>query len=176
LIVLLVAGALAVLCCGIGAVVVATSGGDNKPDASDGTQAGATPGAGVGLNQPARDGKFEFTVSEVECGKSKVGTDVLSKTAQGQFCLVTMTVNNIGEEARTFDASNQKATGEGGVEYLADGEASLYLEESKSFLTDINPGNSVTGVVVFDIPKDGEIKTLELHDSAFSGGVAVNVS
>jgi hypothetical protein len=34
----------------------------------------------------------------------------------------------------------------------------------------------VTGVLVFDIPKDGRITSLELHDSPFSGGVTVDVA
>lgn len=37
------------------------------------------------LNQPAVDGKFEFVVSSIECGKSSVGTNPYAqKTAQGQ--------------------------------------------------------------------------------------------
>jgi hypothetical protein len=35
----------------------------------------------------------------------------------------------------------------------------------------INLGNSVTGVVVFDISKDRTPVKAELHDSAFSGRV-----
>ena len=34
----------------------------------------------------------------------------------------------------------------------------------------------MTGVLVFDIPKEGKIVGLELHDSAFSGGVLVDVA
>jgi hypothetical protein len=60
--------------------------------------------------------------------------------------------------------------------YEADTSAAIYLdEESNAFLEEINPGNSVNGVILFDIPKDAQIVKLELHDSAFSGGVTVNV-
>src|SRR5262245_21771627 len=48
--------------------------------------------------QPVRDGKFEFTVQSVKCGVSQVGEDPLTKTAQGQFCLVTISVKNIGDK------------------------------------------------------------------------------
>jgi hypothetical protein len=34
---------------------------------------------------------------------------------------------------------------------------------------------AVTGKVVFDVPKDAKITRLELHDSPFSGGIAVTV-
>ena len=147
-----------------------TNPGAGNPD-GDGA-----PAAAAGLNQPARDGKFEFTVTKVECGIAQVGGEYLNKKAQGQFCLVHVTVKNIGNEARTFTSSNQSAYNAAGQKYGADGAAGIYLEDdSRAFLEDINPGNSVNGIVVFDIPKDAKIVKLELHDSAFSGGVVVNV-
>jgi hypothetical protein len=78
-------------------------------------------------------------------------------TAQGQFCLVHVTVKNIGNEARTFTSANQNAYKAAGQKYEADSAAGIYLEgDSHAFLEDINPGNSVNGVVVFDIPKDAK--------------------
>jgi hypothetical protein len=47
--------------------------------------------------------------------------------------------------------------------------------ESSVLFNTINPGNAVTGKVVFDIPKGAKLTTLELHDSAFSGGVTVTL-
>ena len=130
----------------------------------------------VQLGQPARDGKFEFTVTKVQCGIKHVGSKLTGEDAQGQFCLVTITVKNIGNEARTFTAGNQKAHGAGGVEYSPDTLASLDANgDTKAFLNDINPGNSVTAVVAFDIPADAKLVSVELHDSAFSGGVTVAV-
>ncbi|MCW2642163.1 MAG: hypothetical protein JWP76_4469 [Dactylosporangium sp.] len=128
------------------------------------------------LGQPARDGQFEFIVQKVDCGKATVGDEFLNKTAQGQFCLITVDVKNIGKDPRLFDGGNQKATGAGGVKYRNDGVAEFYAnKDSKTFLDNINPGNSVTGVLVFDIAKDARISTLELHDSPFSGGVTVDL-
>ncbi len=157
------------------------AGGAN-PGASDPGPETTPPGnddpapVAVGLNQPARDGKFEFTVTKVQCGVSQVGSGFLIKKAQGQFCKVYIKVKNIGDEARTFSDSNQYAYNAAGQRYDADGEAGIYLgEESNAFLEDINPGNSVSGIVIFDIPKGAKIVKLELHDSAFSGGVVVNV-
>jgi len=47
------------------------------------------------------------------------------------------------------------------------------LDDSQSFLEEINPGNTVKGVVVFDVPKKFEAAKAELHDSMFSGGVEI---
>jgi hypothetical protein len=55
------------------------------------------------------------------------------------------------------------------------GDAGLYLEDSKSFLEEINPGNGVNGTLVYDVPKTFKAAKIELHDAAFSGGVEVTL-
>lgn len=123
-----------------------------------------------------RDGKFEFVVSGVECGVKKVGSEFLEEKAQGQFCLVQMSVTNIGDEAQFFDAGSQKGVTDTGAKVDADGSASLSVPENEnSFLEEINPGNSIDVVVVYDIAKDQTLESLELYDSMFSGGVAVSL-
>jgi hypothetical protein len=132
--------------------------------------------ADLGIGDEARDGKFAFTVSEVKCGVKKVGGDILNDKAQGQFCLATMTVKNIGDEAQLFDAGSQKGLTNTGATVDADSTASLYANEGTStFIENINPGNSLENIiVVYDIAKDQELVALELHDSLFSDGVLVS--
>ncbi len=43
------------------------------------------------------------------------------------------------------------------------------------FLNEINPGNTVKGMLVFDMPKDAKPTSIELHDSPFSGGVTLRL-
>jgi hypothetical protein len=150
-----------------------TNGGSSKSDTAK-TKNKATTAK---LNEVARDGKFEFTVASVECGKPSVGTnEYLTKTAQGQFCLVNVTAKNIGSEAQTFDSSSQYLYDAANSKFSADGTASLYANpQGSTFLNQINPGNSVSGILVFDVPKDKTPVTAELHDSPFSGGVKVSL-
>jgi Domain of unknown function (DUF4352) len=64
----------------------------------------------------------------------------------------------------------------GDKQYSASSDALLAIDESQNFfLQEINPGNSVKGIIVFDIPKGGQPDRLELHDSPFSGGVTVTL-
>ena len=71
----------------------------------------------------------------------------------------------------------QHAFGPGGVKFDHDGVAEIYANtQTQTFLEGTNPGNAVTGVLVFDIPKDKTIVGLELHESPFSGGVLVDVA
>ena len=129
--------------------------------------------AAAKFGTPVRDGKFEFTVTGVKTA-TKVGDQYLGKEAQGQFLLYSVTVKNIGDKAQLFDASSQRLYDSEGKEYSADSEAGIYLGDAgNAFLKQINPGNSVKGQIVFDVPKGTEIVKLELHDSPFSGGVEV---
>ncbi len=161
--------------------IIGGAAGGSKPDTnSDGsgvTKSEDKPATTAKLNETARDGKFEFVVKSVECGKTTIGTnEYLKKDAQGQFCLMTVSVKNIGNEAQGFFGSNQKLLNAQSQQYAADDAAGVYVDQNYSTLfSNINPGNSVEGVIVFDIPKDQTPVTAELHDSSFSSGVKVSL-
>ena len=88
-----------------------------------------------------------------------------------------LTVTNIGTEPRHFADGHQRAYGPDGKQYAADtGAAVVANGNGEAWWNVINPGNSVAAKVVFDIPPGATITTLQLHDSAFSGGVQVAVS
>ena len=168
----LIATGLVALGCGAGSTDEGTS---SKSDG--GAKGEDKPAKTAKIGQPARDGKFEFTVKSSKCGVAKVGTSMIGDKAQGQFCLITVNVKNIGKEAQTLDGSSQKALAADGTEYSSDTEAGLYAnKDGSTFLEEINPGNQVTGVFVFDIPKNVKLTKLELHDSMFSGGVTVSLT
>jgi hypothetical protein len=139
--------------------------------------ASSEPATAVSVGKAAKDGNFQFTVRKVQCGQGKIGTNpYLTKKAQGQFCTVTITVKNIKTEPQMLSDSDQKAF-VGTASYDADTEAGMYANgnETSVLLNTINPGNAVTGKIVFDIPKGAKLTRLELHDSAFSGGVTVTL-
>lgn len=168
----------------IGIIVAAAGGGDTATKNSAGSNSNNSQAVSeqpketaAKLNEPARDGKFEFIVSGVECGKPSVGTnEYLTQQAQGQFCLVNVSVKNIGNEAQTFDSSSQYLFDASGAKFSADGTASLYANpQGSTFLNQINPGNSVNGVLVFDLPKDKTPVTAQLHDSPMSNGVKISL-
>ncbi|MET7747851.1 DUF4352 domain-containing protein [Micromonospora sp. NPDC005367] len=169
----LIAAAAVALGCGAGATDNASSSSSDDGGAKGEEKAAKT----AKIGQPVRDGKFEFTVKSSKCGATKVGSDLIGDKAQGQFCLITINVKNIGKEPQTLDGSSQKAYTADGTEYSSDTEAGLYAnKEQSTFFEEINPGNQVTGVFVFDIPKKVKLAKLELHDSMFSGGVEVSLS
>ncbi|MGC5010722.1 DUF4352 domain-containing protein [Streptosporangium sp. DT93] len=127
----------------------------------------------AGPGDTVRDGKFSFKVTRVEKGVKRVGDRYLGSDAQGQYILVHVTVRNIGDESQLFVDSAQKLIDARGRQYDTDSGAALGLKNSNAFLNTINPGNTVNGILLFDVPENFTIKAIELHDSVFSDGVTV---
>ncbi|WP_278263549.1 DUF4352 domain-containing protein [Nocardia sp. AG03] len=139
--------------CGFGGCLALVAGSDSedKVAATFTTAAPAAPAApGASAPEPendvaaagstVRDGKFEFTVT------------------------------NIGNKAQSYWANNQKLIDDQGREFENDTMAGINVNEDSAMTSEINPGNSVQVVVVFDVPAGTTPAALELHDSAFSGG------
>lgn len=166
---------------GLGAMAGA-SGGNNsstnnsQPSSEQKSDNKTTQTAKVG--EPARDGKFEFIVKSIECGRPQVGNEFLNKKAQGQFCLVNLNVKNIGDVSQSLSSFNQYAYDAQNRKFTADDTATLYAaapDAGSAWYNEINPGNSVDGTFVFDVPKGVSLTTVELHDSTFSSGIKVNL-
>ncbi|MFE9183015.1 DUF4352 domain-containing protein [Micromonospora haikouensis] len=123
-----------------------------------------------GIGDKVRGGDFEFTVKSVKCGISQVGSDFLNTKAQGTFCKISVTVKNVTKRAHTFHADGSlTAQDASGREYEADGEAGIYgNSDGQGFLDEINPGNSVTANVYFDVPKGTKLKTITLDAGLFT--------
>lgn len=149
--------------------VLAVGCGDLEPSEGDGSSSAA-------IGQPAADGQFTFTVHSFECGIKKLGNNQFTRTkAKGEFCVAEMTVENTGDEAVLMSASSQYLY-IGEKQYEADSDSIFADKRAEAFfLENINPGLSVDGAVVWDVPPGSSPDRLELHDSPFSGGVTVNL-
>jgi hypothetical protein len=175
---------------------MATSGGDgdDTQTATDSQEQGSAEAGGSDADQsadagsggdedemfaagePAVDGQFTFTVAEgaLECGQQTVGSGAMAEDAQGQWCVLTATVENTGDEARGLSAFEQLLIDEQDRQHEA--SVPMAVADESPFYAQINPGNSVEGRFFFDVPTDLEPSHVELHDSAFSGGVQVDLS
>jgi hypothetical protein len=130
----------------------------------------------AGLNTPVRDGKFEFVVTGVTCGQETVGTAPITRQAKGQYCVVDLTVENIGTKDQLLVDGAQKAVGPDGTEYGPDTGAGLIANANTSvWLNVVKPGAKVTGKMVYDIPDGVRLAKLELHDSVFSNGATITL-
>jgi len=128
------------------------------------TEYGSTPT--VALNEAVDIGAFAFTVTNVELGQPKIGT----RTAQGTFVVVDISVENIGDGPRTVYCQNQIVKDLAGKRYengvtVGDGEK----------LINIEPGNRVDFQCAFDVPVGTLTGGVEVHDTSYSAGVTVRV-
>jgi hypothetical protein len=124
-----------------------------------------------------RDGKFEFRVVNVTraAQAGDLSNPYMTVDAQGEFIIVTLTVQNIGDEPQSYFGANQKLIDTAGREYGSDSEASMWMNQEGGIMSDINPGNSIQVRAAFDVPPGTQPAELELHDSMFSGGVSVRL-
>jgi hypothetical protein len=162
----------------LGIVLSANGGGTSTPTSnapSSPPAAGASTGTQVaGIGTPVRDGKFEFVVTSVTYAKSVGGE--FGTTAQGRYVLLHLKVTNIGNESQSLTDMAQFVYDSSGRKYSADSQADIYVNGNGNvFFNDINPGNTVHGVIAFDMPRGVTPVRAELHDSLFSGGVSVSL-
>ncbi|WP_433788800.1 DUF4352 domain-containing protein [Actinoplanes sp. CA-252034] len=128
--------------------------------------------SGPAFGEAVRDGKFEFTVTRVDCSRATVGLEHLKRSAEGRFCVISLTVRNIGESSKYFLGQAQTAYDTTGTAYDSDELAGLYANRGvEAFVQKLGPGEKASGRLVFDVPKGVELATLELHDSPLSDGV-----
>ena len=129
------------------------------------------------IGQPAADGKLRFVVTRISHTASVGDTaDGFGETADGRFTVLHIRVTNISSQSQTLDDSARYVYDAQGRKFDADTAADLDANPGNgggSFLNDINPGNSVSGVILFDLPRGDKAVKAELHDSVFSGGVMV---
>ncbi|WP_026343282.1 DUF4352 domain-containing protein [Nocardia sp. BMG111209] len=171
--------------CGVGGLLThgSSKSASPTPAAAGAPGAKAAAGAGdsngrssVGPNTPTRDGKFEFTVTAVQSGVATVGNNsFLQKTAQGAYTIVSITVHNISAVPYGFSPSDQTLFDSQNRKFANDASAAMNLQPDTSLYADINPGNTVTAQVVFDLPADATADHIVLHDSMFSGGTTVSL-
>lgn len=145
---------------------------EEPPPAEEPAAAPALPGIGT----PVRDGKFEFVVTGVERPGSVIGEGFLEETAQGEFVIIRVNVTNIGDEPQTLSSYGQVLYNDQGQKFEPSSAIFALEDADKFFLENINPGNTVTGApLLFDVAPGTVLDRIELHDSAFSGGVDVSL-
>lgn len=130
------------------------------------------------LNQPATDGDFIFTVTGVTKTKT-LGNEFTQKSAQGEFAIVAIRIENKGKKTKTFDTSMAKVKDSNGREFerSVDGQTAKGLSQGQIdlFLQQIQPGSAVTGDIVFDLPADATVFNLVAKGSLIGKGVQIKL-
>ncbi|WP_327095672.1 protein kinase [Nocardia vinacea] len=140
------------------------------------TAQSAEPPAPVsaGLNSPVRDGKFEFVVTSVDSGFPRIGL----QNASGSYSVVTVAVRNISDESKWFLPVGQRLVDTQGRQVDHNAIATMWQTTQRryGYSFELQPGQSATTQLVFDVAQDATPSRLELHDFMLSNGATVELN
>jgi hypothetical protein len=155
-----------------GAVGISPSQGPSSPVASPTPTQSPSPGIG----DPVRDTTIQFRVTAVTCGHSTVGEGVLTRRADGQYCVASFELSNVGGVLAILNVTDQFLVTGTGSRHRGDPQATAAANGLLFVLPlPVAAGDSANGKIVFDIPQDAVLTALELHDSAHSDGAVITV-
>ena len=130
------------------------------------------------IGETVQDGDLAFTATTVTTANS-LGNSFTSSKAQGIFYIVTLEIENKGKETKTIDSSMITLTDSQDRKFdrSIEGQTAKGLSQGKVdlFLQQVQPGLSVTGDIVFDIPKDATGLKLVVKSSLFGSGQEVDL-
>lgn len=130
------------------------------------------------LNEPVQDGDLAFTATTVETATA-LGNQFTKKDAQGMFQIITLKIENKGKETKTVDSSMISLTDSQGRKFdrSIEGQTAKGLSQGKVdlFLQQVQPGLSVSGDIVFDIPKEATGLKLFVKGGLFGKGQEIDL-
>ena len=86
--------------------------------------------------------------------------------ANGEFIILDLEVENVGDSAKYFSDTMIKLIDKNGREFSADSTAGYYYNSDYRFnFYNINPGITIEGGIVFDIPVDADLVSIGVYDS-----------
>lgn len=148
----------------LGIIVSKSGGGDKATTTSSSSSAkpvATEPAKPVELSKEGISSDVKIVVTGFD-SKASVGDNQYSTVkAQGVFKVLTISITNNQKDAITIDSNSFKLLDDQKREFSDSNEAQTALMTSDSgdkgfFLKKINPGMTVEGQVVFDVPKDAK--------------------
>jgi hypothetical protein len=148
-------------------------GKDEKKPTKEGEKAKDEAPARPGIGDAVQADSTELTVTNVQQGDKRIGGQAFGADAQGEFVTVDVALSNKGSEE--LSASS-------GDFVLVDGDGNRHSTSDDAWRVDgaitwedINPGNTLKGKLVFDVPKGTEVVSLEMSPSWFGETVSVDL-
>lgn len=114
---------------------------------------------------------FSAKPEEMKCNIARIPSDPkkLQLVAQGQFCRIPITVENMSKEVQSLVLDGTYLIGGDNQKYTPDLLATTHLNPLPK---DLEPGVKIDSSLVFDIPKSYKPKRIEIrnqvHDDAFA--------
>jgi len=156
-----------------------TASNSSGSDSSEEETAEAPQAAPAKIGDTVTDKDLAFTVTNVTTAKT-LGNSFTSTDAQGTFHVITIKIENQAKETKTIDSSMLQIKDSEGRTFdrSIEGQSSKGLSEGKVdlFLQQVQPGLSVTGEIVFDLPDNVADPRLLVKGSLFSSGKEIRLT
>lgn len=143
--------------------------------------AGTTTVAGDGRDEDVAavghqvaDGSLAFTVTDFDC----VGRRLGDARADGRFCRLDLDVTNVEDDPHAMIAGMQRLIDADDREFKPHDAATIGANwggDMEIWWGDLNPGRTVSGTIVFDVPTGATPVAVRLHDGFLSGGTVVGL-
>lgn len=168
LIISVISGILAVVVSIVTALALTAGAATSALDAATATLDEAQ--AGIGVIVPTDNGA-NFTVNSVTCGLTAVLTYYdTEEIPRGEFCEIAFTVTNTSnKEENLLPEFVGGLIGE--TRYAANTSASFFNDKSLS--TVLNPGLSISGVAIVDVPVGSMLDAVTFRDGFLGNEIAV---
>lgn len=125
-----------------------------------------------GLNEEVIVGNFVYTFSNLK-KRYSIGDEYFGDKADGVFLIFDVEVENIGNEADYINNEIYIIDSQG-REFAQDDDAWINLEDNFIF-TELNPGLTKKGQIIFDVPENVE-GNLAIKKSAWSSDYLAFIS
>ncbi|MED0950527.1 DUF4352 domain-containing protein [Bacillus mobilis] len=107
--------------------------------------------------------------------------EYLNEPAQGVFRIIEVSITNNQKKAITIDANNFKLVDDQGREFAhsTQGQAAydaVYGDKSDFFLKQLNPGLTLTGPILFDVPVEAKGLVLKVNGSMIDKEISLKVN
>lgn len=154
----------------------ATKAAEKKtPAKTTAKKAPAKKGSAPGIGSAVKSGDLQFTVTKVVRDRTQVGQDFMAQKAQGRYTLVYVTVRNVGNDSETLLDSEQKIKDADNKTYSPDSGAEIAMDNNDVWLAQINPGNAVDGVLVYDMPVGVRATAIDFSGGLFKDSATVHL-
>lgn len=130
--------------------------------------------ADAGIGTPVEVGELSLTVTDVQTDVASVGDPMWETQANGEFVIVSFTITNDGSSPESVFSNDFMLLNDAGAEFATSSDA-WHVEDHLSW-EEINPGNSFTGVLVYDVPAGTNVTGLQVTVGWFSAPVSVDLA
>lgn len=146
-----------------------------RSPAADRNRAASTQEADDSVDAPTDTG-LTFVINAVyDHGAVDFDAGHIVLRAQGHFVVMDVTVTNTDVKPRTLLSDEQFIVDGFGRRHRPNGEtrADAVFTGEGGWLKNVNPGNSLRTVLVFDVPRGTDVQRFEFHGEPGSDGVSV---